>query len=258
MANGIGMEDVVFYAKVGPENLKKLGVSTEGAVFQTISQDTVTGSGSSYKEILMIGNPSSKSGFPQWMVNEAIGSLSGKGYITTNPEEAYELDSSFASDIPASVVAANNAVAAIPVASVESYSPPDILIPGGNSSSLSSSLSPEIANAIGVDQEVVNSHSKKDAKKEKKVNMMNLMDGLSTGRMMDAMGKKNDFGDSMKDVGVGSLMEGLSLKMSSIPLDGREMKGSDYAYEDDDDNDNKDDNGERESNDVWSEIASRR
>jgi hypothetical protein len=238
MAN-VGMEDVVFYAKVGPENLKKLGVSTEAAVFQRISQDTSMGSGSSYSELLTVGNPSSRSGFPPWMVNEVIGSLSGKGFITTNPEEAYALDSAaLASSVPASVAAANAAaVGTSSIGGVEQYAPPDILIPSGSRSSSSSSLSPEIAKAIGVDyQESIDSHAKRDSKdsgKKKKGNMMNLMDGLSTGRLIDSIGGNNDFGKSMENVGgnVGTMMDGLSLKMPSVPLDGREMKD---AYEDED------------------------
>jgi len=208
MANGIGMEDTVFYAKVGPENLKKLGASSEAAIFQMIFKDTLANMPTSYSELKEID------GFGAWMINEAIGSLIGGGYITTNPKEAY-VSSSSLSDIPAAVVAANEAVP-VGVPSVNStYAPPDILIPGGNNSS---SLSPEVAKAIGVDQEVtMDHHEKKDAKKG---NVMNLMDGLSTGRLIDHIGDKNNFGSTM--------MENLSLKMPSVPLDGREMKD---AYE---------------------------
>ena len=221
MANGLGMEDTVFYAKVGPENLKKLGASSEAAIFQMIYKDTMANMPTYYSELREID------GFGAWMINEAIGSLIGGGYITTNPKEAYVSSSSSFSNVPAAVMAANEAVPSnvgIPSASVEQYAPPDILIPGG-SSSATSNLTPEMASAIGMDypqQETVNSHAKKDAKKEKG-NMMNLMNGLSTGRLIDHIGDSNNFGKSMESVGggMGTMMEGLSLKMPSVPMDGR-------------------------------------
>jgi hypothetical protein len=228
MASGIGMEDTVFYAKVGPENLKKLGASSEAAIFQMIFKDTMANMPTYYSELREID------GFGAWMINEAIGSLIGGGYITTNPKEAYVSSSSSLSNVPAAVTAANEAVPSVGVPAVNNQysSPPDMLIPGGTSSA---SLSPEVANAIGVDysQETVNYHAKKDAKKEKKGNVMNLMDGLSTGRLIDHIGDSNEFGKSMENVGggMGTMMEGLSLKMPSVPLDGRRMKG---AYEDED------------------------
>lgn len=237
MANGIGMEDVAFYAKVGPENLKKLGASAEAAIFTMVLKDTISGLGCSYEELKEV------SGFGVWQVNEAIGSLMGKGYLTTNQKEMYT-SSSFVSDIPAAVVAANETVPSVgvPSASVERYSPPDILIPGGGSSSVppsspplssDSGLTPEMARAIGIDyQETISSHAKKDAKKGKdKGNVMNLMNGLSTGRLIDNISDKNDFSSAMQNVGgnMGTMMEGLTLKMPSVPMDGREMKD---VYED--------------------------
>lgn len=215
MANGLSMEDVAFYAKVGPENLKKLGSSSEAAVFQLIVKDTTAGSGCSYSELVAV------SGFPAWMVNESIGSLSGKGFITTDEKASYSI-ASVKSEIPASVIAANEAAAVIPSAGKE-FSPPDIFIP---SFANNSDLPPEIANAISnaPASETIDSHAKKDAKKDKKdkPNMMNLIDGLATGRLIDHIGDKNDFGTAMQDVGgnVGSMMEGLSLKMPSVPMGG--------------------------------------
>ena len=210
MANGIGMDDTVFYAKVGPENLKKLGASSEAAIFQMIYKDTMANMPTSYAELKEID------GFGTWMINEAIGSLIGGGYVTTNPKEAY-VSSSSVSNVPAALTAANDAIpTGVPAVNPNDYSPPDILIPGGTSNA----LSPEVAKAIGMDQEVtMDSHEKKDAKKSKK-NAMNLMDGLSTGRLIDHIGDKNNFGSAMQDVGsnVGSMMEGLSLKMPSAPL----------------------------------------
>jgi hypothetical protein len=221
MVNGIGMEDVVFYAKVGPENLKKLGASSEAAIFQMIFKDTMANMPTYYSELREID------GFGAWMINEAIGSLIGGGYITTNPKEAYA-SSSASSGVPSAVVAANEAVPSVSSVSAERYSPPDILIPGGGSNS-SSNLSPEIADAIGIDyrssdQEIVGSHSKKDAKKG---NMMNLVNGLSTGRLIDNLGTKKEADvnddDERKENHVG-MMETMSFTMPSISLDGRKKE----------------------------------
>lgn len=215
MTNGIGMEDVVFYARVGPENVKKLTASSDAAVFTIVSKDTMANSGTSYGELLAM------SGFGPWMVNEAVGSLIGKGFLTTDAKLAYA--SSMASDVPAAVTAANVAATAVPVTQVsKDFSPPDILVPSSQSQNMD--LSPEIASAISNSptEQLVDSHAKKDAKKEKKGNMMNLMDGLSTGRLIDNISDKNDFTSAMENVGgnMGSMMEGLSLRMPSVPLDG--------------------------------------
>ena len=160
-----------------------------------------------------------ESGLPMMAVNESLRSLLAKGRITSTPQGAGAV---MTMETPVAAPSAEiYSQTKIPVSAVnKELNPPEILVPRSLSNG---DIPPEIAAAItnasssGDQMVAIDSHAKKDAN-----NVMNLMDGLSTGRLMDHINEKADFSGAMKDVGggMGTMMEGLSLKMPSVPLDG--------------------------------------